>query len=308
MTTKLRISARDGVGSTLADPTPPRATSKSETIRPSFFEREGSEMQQTVVKTTQKPEVIAPLKTVDRALDVLEFIASAEPTQHVAVKVVADALGLNLSSTYHIVNTLSGRHYLERDSQGNLRLGAKATELGESRRDAFDLVALAEPVLQELSELSGETVYLTELIDSRVIIRFAIESSRSLRVTSLPVGHSGSEDERASGIAVLAHLSNSDARRVIASAYPKLEKSEVDARVAELQEQFAETRKAGYFFESERYDAGVTCLAAPYFNAKGEVMGSISVSAPTIRVSNLLQGGQESLRRAVEKITLGLQK
>jgi DNA-binding IclR family transcriptional regulator len=49
------------------------------------------------------------LKTVERALDVLEMVAQSD--EALQIKDIADKLDHNLSSTYHTVNTLLTRQY-----------------------------------------------------------------------------------------------------------------------------------------------------------------------------------------------------
>src|SRR5947207_235121 len=67
------------------------------------------------------------LRTVDRALSVLEFVAEAprEPS----IKEVARGLGLNLSACYHLVNTLESRAYLMKGQDHRLRLGPRVATL-----------------------------------------------------------------------------------------------------------------------------------------------------------------------------------
>src|SRR5688572_16565426 len=105
------------------------------------------------------------LKTVDRALSVLEIVATAPAP--LPVRKVATALGHNVSSTYHLVNTLISRGYLAKDGAGELRMGARVGTLYASLTRSSDLARQMRPILDRLAAECEETVYLTHLIVDR---------------------------------------------------------------------------------------------------------------------------------------------
>lgn len=259
-------------------------------------------MTQTSIGRTR--DTATTLKTVERALDVLEAVADApQPPQ---IRQIAAAIDHNLSSTYHIVNTLLLRRYLERDEHGRLGIGPKLIDLSSSRVRGTDLLDVARPVLARLAETSDETVYLTRYAAGSVIIQAAIESTQTLRVTSLPVGHSGAEDRRASGKAVLAHLTEPEQLRILRGLHPQADDEQLRGVREALGDEFAQIRTDGYAFESESYEPGVCCIAAPFFLADGSIGGSVSISAPTLRISHLLRGVRDELLAATSQITSGL--
>lgn len=225
------------------------------------------------------------LRTVERALDVLEIVAQSSGM--LQIKEVADKLDHNLTSTYHIVNTLIAREYLSKDVQGGLIIGRRIGVLNASLVRAFDFNADVRPLIAKLASDSGETVYLTRLINASAVIQMVVESQHSLRVTGLDVGYSGSEDHRASGKAVLAHMSEPDLLNAFAKLHPEILEIHGSSRFASLVGELAEIRRQGYAFDNEDYELGVCCVAAPYFMPDGTVGGSVAASAPALRVDRL---------------------
>ena len=232
-------------------------------------------------------ESATTLKTVERALQVLEIVAaSARPPR---VRTVGRELGHNVSSTYNIVNTLIGAGYLTKDQTGGLRLDSKIGTLNAAFVRGTDFARQLRPFADRLAGLCGETVYITRRIGDRVVIQAVVESTQSLRVTGLEVGYSGNEDRRASGKAVLAFLPEAERARIEQRNWAGLVEAEQTARCLKLKSELATVVSQGYAFDNEDFEAGVCCVAAPFFDATGEAVGSVTVSAPAVRVA-LLKG------------------
>src|SRR6187431_2638402 len=97
------------------------------------------------------------LKTVDRALRVLEIVAASQPQPQ--VRDVAEALAHNITSTYHLVNTLIANGYLTKNEIGRLAIGRKISVLHSSYVRNSDFGETVRPLIAMLAEDSGETVY-----------------------------------------------------------------------------------------------------------------------------------------------------
>ena len=244
---------------------------------------------------------VTTLRTVERAMAILELVAaSAEPPR---VRAVSRAHGLNLSTTYHLVNTLLAREYLARDGDGGLRIGPRVAILHAAlQRGTGDLRQL-RPFVEALAFESGETAYLTRWDGRAVVITAVAEGRESLRVTGLQVGFSGSEDRRASGRAVLAFLGPDELRGVTDRLFSGLAPAERGDRLENLESKLAAARVAGYATDEEDYETGICCVAAPYFNAVGRVVGSVTVSAPTVRRGPLHELVLPRVRAAARDMT-----
>lgn len=238
------------------------------------------------VDVPQGVHELGGLKTIERALRVLEIVAEAKSAP--TIKDLATILDHNLSSTYNVVNTLIGSGYLTKDSTGSLRVGSRVAILNRALERDNDYARMLRPFVSEVNASSGETVYLTRLSGGRVTIQLVLEGRHSLRVTGLAVGFSGAEDRRASGKAVMAYLPDTRIRDILEQTYARDSDLEIDERMHELRPVLAAVRADGYAFDDEEYEEGICCIATPYFDVTGSVVGSLAASGPAVRRSALL--------------------
>lgn len=251
--------------------------------------------------TASHKDKVTTLRTVERAISVLDLIATSfDPPR---VRRVAQTLGLNLSTTYHLVNTLTANGYLTRDPNAGLHIGPRIAVLYAALERTADHVRELRPFVESLAFESGETAYLTRWDGKSVVIAAVAEGRESLRVTGLQVGFSGFEDRRASGRAVLAFLPGKDLETVAGRLYEGLPAAELTARRAHLETALGEVRSLGYATDEEDYEAGICCVAAPYFDAIGAVVGSVTVSAPTVRFGALRRTVLPRVRAAAADMT-----
>jgi DNA-binding IclR family transcriptional regulator len=230
------------------------------------------------------------LRTVARALTFLEHVALAESPPK--VKDIAADLGLNITTCYHLFNTLQDMGYLVRGDDGTVRVGGRVALLyrGLVRHLVFgrDL----HPIVAELSEATQETAYLASLNGNGVMIQDVVEGSQAVRVAGLHVGFRGSEHLRASGKAVLAHLKEAEQRSVIDPVTRDMsKKAQVELR-SRLEIELERVRRQGWALDDREFDEGVCCVSAPIFGPDGQIAGSLTVSMPAERF-------QENRERAV---------
>jgi IclR family acetate operon transcriptional repressor len=172
------------------------------------------------------------LQTVERALTFLEAVAQARRPPR--LKEVAQSLGINVTTSYHLLNTLQVAGYLTRDSDGALRVGGRAAILYQGLVRNFALGRELMPVIAELSGSTGETAYVAALYHDKVIIQGLVEGDQAVRVTGLYVGFSGSEHIRASGKAVLAHLADQQRNAALGQCLPDASADELNSVTQEL--------------------------------------------------------------------------
>jgi len=143
-----------------------------------------------VKQVADNEKATTTLQTVERALAFLEAVAQARRPPR--LKEVAQALSINVTTSYHLLNTLQLAGYVTRDSDGTLRIGSRAAILYQGLVRNFALGRELMPVIAELSASTGETTYIAALNHEKVIIQALVEGDQAVRVTGLYVGFSGS--------------------------------------------------------------------------------------------------------------------
>ena len=236
------------------------------------------------MKKVTNIEKTPSLRTVDRALALLEFVARSK--SHPTIKEMSGALGLNLTTSYHLANTLEARGYLVKTRQRRWRVGPSVGLVYQAYlRDAQPAVDFT-PALRRLAETTGETAYLSTWDQGDTVLQSVVEGAHPVRVTGLYVGLRGDSHCRASGKAVLAYLPKEELDSFLRRRRLKARTPNTLTDVRRLRADLEETARRGYALDNEEFALGVACVAAPYFAADGRVQGAVTVSAPATRFAH----------------------
>lgn len=220
------------------------------------------------------------LQTVERALNFLEFVASSStpPT----ARQVADGLGLNITTCYHLMRTLLSRGYLDRRDNGTLRLGRSVGSLFRAYQLGFNVTEHLSSVIVALTERTAETSFLSTLEDRNVILRALVEGSQPLRVGGLYVGLTGNELKRASGKAILAHADSAVQHAVIERYRAEAAPRPAAELTSQVLTDLAKVREDGWAIDAD-HSPGIVSIGAPFFDHDGTVVGAVGIVAPSTR-------------------------
>jgi DNA-binding IclR family transcriptional regulator len=234
--------------------------------------------------------------SLDRGIDVLSLVASAGRPLDVAS--IAAQCRLPKSSTYRFLQLLRQRGLVEAAPDGSgYRLGLIVLRWATTLRGGLDLAQIASPVLRRLSRLTGETATLTLLHGTRAVVAYVTDTTAPLRVTS-QVGRSLPLHAGASSKAILAFLPRERWRESVGkgSLLPFTEKTITDRQ--KLWKECDRIRSLGFAESDEEVLAGARGVAAPFFDERGMVSGSIAVAGPRQRFQGkALRLAAESVRR-----------
>jgi len=203
---------------------------------------------------------------LDKALSVLAAVESGPAT---LAQLVA-ATGLARPTTHRIAVALEHHRLLTRDVQGRFVLGPRIAELasaaGEDR-----LLAVAQPILNQLRDVTGESAQLyRRQADVRVCVA-AAERASGLRDT-VPIG------------SALPMIAGSAAQVLL--AWEEGERMHRGLRGARFTATtLAGVRRRGWASSAAEREAGVASVSAPVRGQGGKVLAAISVSGPIERLT-----------------------
>ncbi|MDE0531828.1 MAG: IclR family transcriptional regulator [Albidovulum sp.] len=224
------------------------------------------------------------IQSVERAFDILEFLAEAE--SGVQLREIALETGLNVSTCHHLVSTLLKRGYARkglRDRQ--YRLGGKIHDLSNKRLQHFNILDLAMPELRSLSDSTGETVQLSVMQSHELTTLAKVSSKKSLATNAQSYNGKNAAHATAAGKAILAWLPETEIARVIAGQGIARFTDRTILKLADLLEELRLVRRNGFAVDNEEFQAGIASIAAAIRNQKGAVIGSISCSMPESRAN-----------------------
>lgn len=222
------------------------------------------------------PEQVPTLiGSVQRALRLVDIVANAQ--RPLPTKLLAEATGLTLGTTYNLVRTLIHEGYLASEPDG-LVLGRRFPALQPDSDVRGVFLAKVRAALRAVTEDLGATAYLSRFQDGEVHLVDIVDASHNPRV-ELWVGLQHSAHATALGKQILADLSEGDrldylARHRLDELTPR---TISDRRT--LLRQLEQSR--GFAVDREEYAIGSTCIAVPVLGP--QIRASLAISLPSDR-------------------------
>ena len=224
------------------------------------------------------------VQSVERTLDVLEFLGSSE--QELGVSEIGAATGLSVATVHRLLGTLVSRGYVRRNGQTRrYGLGLRALTIAITARDRIGPLAL--PFLEELVEASQETANLAVLEDgSTLYIEQAFPPKRTLRMFTDP-GNRVPLHATGTGKVLLAYQPPRLIEFILGRAGLSRQTVSTITDLAQLRAELQRIRRDGYAADYEEQEEGVRCLAAPVFGPDGNIFAAMSVSGPASRLDGV---------------------
>ena len=214
--------------------------------------------------------------SVQRAIAVLD--ALAEGGAELGTNEIARRTGVNASSISRLLSTLTDAGLVQHlPATGRYRLGVRILQLASAARANLDLRVVARPLLEELAELSGETVTLSLPGEHDVLTVDFVQSSRSVRSVA-EIGRNSIAHATATGKVFLAcggHLPEGDLQAFT-------EATITDRKV--LAAAINEIASRGYAVALRERDNDLSAVAVPVLDAGGQLIAILGVQGPATRL------------------------
>lgn len=223
------------------------------------------------------------IQSVERALLLVDTIAEAGG--EASLTELANRTGLNISTCHHLLATLIKRGFVAKVTGKRLyALGSRILQLSHACLQV-DLPRRAQPYLETINRVTGETVHLAALQGDTVVTLARREALHAVRVDTSKLGKIEAPHATAHGKAMLAWLPEDEMRRILAHGMkPFTENTITD--FAEFVEALRVVRRQGYAIDREEFLPGVICVGSAIRDQAGTVIGSISASTPTMRATD----------------------
>jgi DNA-binding IclR family transcriptional regulator len=223
----------------------------------------------------------ALVQSVDRAIGVLEILARGGPA---TVTEIAGQIGVHRSTAFRLLAVLEGRGLVEQlEERGRYQLGFGIIRLAGATTARLDLVRESRPVCERLAAELGETVNVAILDADAAVNVDQVRGPAS--VTSYNwVGQRTPLHATSSGKVLLAHQPPIRQAQLLGGS---LERFTPNTRTdpAQLRVQLAEAVERGYAFTVEELELGLNAVAAPIRLYDGSVVGAVSASGPSYRLT-----------------------
>ncbi|MBV0911776.1 IclR family transcriptional regulator [Anianabacter salinae] len=224
--------------------------------------------------------------TVAKALSLLDLFTLARP--EIGLSDLARLSGMNKATVYRMVSELQAEGLLEQTGTRAYRIGPAVLRLAALREATVPLRAAAMPLLQRLSDRTGETVHLSFLEGGKLgtyAFTYADAHGTSVRMEDAAVlpFHA-----TASGLAVLAYLPP-DRREALLTPPLAGFTAATQTDAARIRAALSQVRASGIAVSTGGFEADVSSLAVPLFAADGSVTGALAVATPVSRMTDALR-------------------
>lgn len=222
------------------------------------------------------------LASVSNAARLLKEFGKGD--REIGVSELARRLGIGKSTTHRLLHTLTVERLLEQDPEtGSYRLALAMHELGASVQASMDLHTAASPVIEQLRNMTKETIQIAVLDGRHVVYVERRESPQTIRLFGR-VGHRNDAHSTSTGKVLLAFLPDDELDALLAGWRLPRKTPYTISDHETLRRQLAAVRAQGWAENVNESEVGVASVAAPIRDVRGVVVAALSIAGPVQRL------------------------
>jgi IclR family KDG regulon transcriptional repressor len=254
-----------------------------------------------IVQDAQEPRAEkerAGVQSLERAFGLLEAIAQAR--EGIGLAELSRKVGLHSSTTFHLVKTMVALGYIRQDRDKRYRIGRALFALAAGALDEVELVSLATPVLEDLTEATGESGHFAVRSGDAIVVIAKTSGSGAFQLTNR-VGVTRPAHGTALGKVLLAALTEGQLDRFLANHELTALTPKTITDPTLLRQEIREVARTGVAYDDGEFNAEVRCVAVPVHDFTGQVVGALGISGPIWRLSIAVLHKQTELVRAAAR-------
>lgn len=228
-------------------------------------------------------DTISTVQSVDRTIKIIEVLS--EHRDGLGLTDLGNIVGMHKSTVHRLLQTLIYNGYVKQNPQNqHYHLTIKMFELGSRVIDGMDLHKIARPYLESLRDLTNEVVHLVIPDGTDIIYIDKVESNNSIRMHSR-IGARSPLYSTSAGKAMMAYMPESKVKEIWFASDIIQRTPNTVVEYSQLLKVLEQVRENGYALDEEENEPNIRCIGAPIFNYHGNVVGAVSISGPTMRVT-----------------------
>ena len=251
----------------------------------------------------EEKETKNPVQSAERIFQVLEMLAE---NGEMGLMEISAALNLHKSTVHRLLMSLIYMGYAKQDEvTQKYKLSYKLVSMVGKILERTDILQIARPYMEYLSNVSGETVHLVQREGNNILYIYKIEGRIG---TIRMVSHVGMiHPMYCSGVgkAIMATLPEKEVKQIWNESVIEKKTDKTITDINEMLRTLAEIKKNGYALDDEENEEGVRCIAACLHGYGNEVKYAFSISGP---VSRMTKERVEELAVDVKKVQEELSK
>ena len=210
---------------------------------------------------------------------------------------IARCIGVSRSSAFRLVYTLERLGYLAReDDAKSYRLGGRVMSLGYAFLSSKDIAELARPELRRLRAATRCSTHLG-ILDGKDVLYIARYAAHEPVGSKIAVGARLPAHATTMGRILLAFKPAAYVREHFSGPLARFT-DRTPTSLAELNALLDADRARGFAASHSNFESGIASIAAPIFEAGGDVAAAINVSIPEAAIDERFD---TSVREAVRE-------
>lgn len=214
------------------------------------------------------------VQSVAKSMQLLEILN--ESSHPLPLVELSARTGLAKSTIHGLLSTMKEYSVIAQDEDGNYTLGIRLFEYACSLRNTWSIVEVARPYIDQISQDTGEAVFLSVMDRGSIITLDHADNRRGFHISAdigrrLPI-HCTSE-----GKLFLAYMSDREREEILQGKAWKTYTTRTILSRKELDMELVRIRKQGYATENSEYKMGLRSIAAPIFDGEGAVRSALGL-------------------------------
>lgn len=226
-------------------------------------------------------KTIHRLSTVDNAMSLLSLFLKYES---IGLMDVEREMGISKTAAFRLAVTMADRGFLVKDAKTKQYYPGPILFQLVRKFQVNDIITVSNPFIQELAELTNESVYLSIRSGNKYIFLTGIESMYPVKVT-VPFGDEIDLYLGAAGKLHMAFMSSADIDTYFKRTELEYFASNKLADSNQLRELLAQIREAGYSISPGEAYADSAGIAAPIWGLGEEPAASLCILIPMARLT-----------------------
>ncbi|MFP8780797.1 IclR family transcriptional regulator [Hydrogenophaga sp. RWCD_12] len=222
---------------------------------------------------------------LERTLGILELLSQHGEGMELAT--IADQLDIPRSGVHRLLADLVRLGYVRQArGHGEYLLTTKLVSMGLSYLSNSGIVDIAQPLLNQLAEVSGELVRLSVVDGERLTWVARAQGARQGLRYDPDMGSDARLSCSSSGWALMSTLSDDAALALVAKqglGAPEQFGPNAPTTLQAVLAAVHETRERGYSLTVDTYSLGLSAMSAPVRFAGQPAIGVITIAGPTVR-------------------------
>lgn len=225
------------------------------------------------------------VQSLEKSLGLIENLALNYP-EGANLKDISKDTGLNKTTAFRILSTFVNEGYISKDVAGIYKITSKMFEIGKSAVLNRDLMSVAKPFLDRLSDLTFEAAQLSLIQESCVMTAYSVDNGNNYIKIVPKIGEVYPLYCTSAGKAFLANMSIQQVKKYCSEVtFEKFTKNTI-VDVDILLEELKKVKEMGYALEDEEHDVGIRCISAVIRDNENSVVGMVTLAAPKLRMDD----------------------